>query len=1558
MNGMNRQARYFGWVLALGLAVGCRVAAGEFAWVSQFGSTELDHAIGMAVEPTGVYVVGRTLGALPGQVSAGGEDAFVRKYTHSGAVVWTEQFGSAGDDVAVSIALDPTGVYVAGQTSGALPGQVSVGGEDVFIRKYTHLGDVVWTEQFGSAEYDGASGIAVDPMGVYVTGWTSGALSGQVSVGGDDAFVRKYTHSGDVVWTDQFGSTENDGVSGIALDRTDVYVAGYTYGALPGQVNVGLSDAFVRKYTHWGDVVWTEQFGSAEYDGASGIAVDPTGVYVTGWTWGALPGQVSAGGDDAFVRKFTHSGDGVWTDQFGSAGPDWALEIAVDPTGVYVTGWIWGALPGQVSAGSDDAFARKYTHFGDVVWTEQFGSAGEDQAYGIAVDPRGVYLAGVTGGALPGQVSAGRSDAFVAKYLDNVPSVLVDLFCDFDGDSLHDPGEEDTTTSVGGEVRFLADFTSTSDVALLVTASLEGLPAGWHEPLAPFVLLSGESLRHTIVVRVPEEAAAAGSYPLTLRAEAARGSATASGRLNVLGVPEIYDLLPPDGITTARTSVTMSWQTSADTTGRVHLKNRETGVETQMDVTPEYSREHRVEFDGLALGALYEWWVESMGRWGGRAVGPSDPRDPGTPIPRRFLVGNGVVFSQREYSFDVERDYNQLVELGIENRSDATRDVVLRLDNPYSDVAIGFVGTGSVEEPAVLRGGETKPIQLGVHLQDADPSRKTPYIFTAELRSTRGGTSVVLDTALVRVTVTTPDVRFAVDEMGAPDPCNLAKTFRVTNAGDTVTDLRVRLSETLAGRVAVAPSITSATVPSGGTLDFKLVPVGPLAQTLTGSVEVSGAGRSESRTVEITLPAGQTFRTVQLDDILLCVESADSGCLNRGRFSIPLEVPSTVKKESIQSATLHLRFTPHSQNASVTYRITVSLNGRDLERLDRPVGDYSFAVPLEALRVSGEQTSVNTVTLTVSGFNAGSYYIASNALLCVCLSEYQCGAYGASDQDAVNCCLGRPGVRATPVGNLTADVTVDPGQVVEGEAATIRATIRTAGVLAEGLVVTARTSDGQRSRGLAEVSPGVYEGSWTPSCSGDVTLEVHVAACPGGVIATKVVRVESGPEQILTVPYYDPEGTAWDWACAMSGLLRYHGYGVKPWTIAAALVAEPSQGLDLREQAADLREPSLKSLLAYLRSGLGMLPGVKKHAATEAASLSCELRGKIQEGHPIWLAYGNGTTGDAEVLLVVGASGDTVIVQELGGAGRLRDPLSEAALTGLLFPTPESVAVAVDLLSVAPVEGTGLSLSVPPRLPGGDSGGLRFVHRAGMEELTFLWDGRMPLGYLLSDPENNPVDSSQWIQPPGVFPPDAATGWSPLLGDELELGVEVANAGAVSRDMKVEATLEHVRSGRRVERVSAVDTIGSGESNGVLEVLGEGNSLRLEPQGNYELRARLVHGGEVVDSLSVPFRVRCSEGVSFVRGDVGRRGLEGKPVPADELVNITDAIAILSWLFLEGGQTELDCAKAADTNDDGVINIADPVRILGFLFLGSPPPPPPYPALGLDPTPDELDCCR
>lgn len=76
----------------------------------------------------------------------------------------------------------------------------------------------------------------------------------------------------------------------------------------------------------------------------------------------------------------------------------------------------------------------------------------------------------------------------------------------------------------------------------------------------------------------------------------------------------------------------------------------------------------------------------------------------------------------------------------------------------------------------------------------------------------------------------------------------------------------------------------------------------------------------------------------------------------------------------------------------------------------------------------------------------------------------------------------------------------------------------------------------------------------------------------------------------------------------------------------------------------------------------------------------------------------------------------------------------------------------------------------------------------------------------------------------------------------------------------------------------------------------------------------------------------------------------------DSSVNIADAIFLLLARFIGGDPPA--CRDAADVNDDGVIDLADPISVLGGLFVPAsvlPPLPGPY-ECGVDPTPDGLDC--
>jgi len=81
----------------------------------------------------------------------------------------------------------------------------------------------------------------------------------------------------------------------------------------------------------------------------------------------------------------------------------------------------------------------------------------------------------------------------------------------------------------------------------------------------------------------------------------------------------------------------------------------------------------------------------------------------------------------------------------------------------------------------------------------------------------------------------------------------------------------------------------------------------------------------------------------------------------------------------------------------------------------------------------------------------------------------------------------------------------------------------------------------------------------------------------------------------------------------------------------------------------------------------------------------------------------------------------------------------------------------------------------------------------------------------------------------------------------------------------------------------------------------------------------------------------------FIRGDSN----------SDGIVDIADPLFSLAYLFGQGPSPV--CMDAADANDDGKIDISDAIATLDFLFAGGTLPAP-NPLPGYDQTPDNLDC--
>ena len=99
-------------------------------------------------------------------------------------------------------------------------------------------------------------------------------------------------------------------------------------------------------------------------------------------------------------------------------------------------------------------------------------------------------------------------------------------------------------------------------------------------------------------------------------------------------------------------------------------------------------------------------------------------------------------------------------------------------------------------------------------------------------------------------------------------------------------------------------------------------------------------------------------------------------------------------------------------------------------------------------------------------------------------------------------------------------------------------------------------------------------------------------------------------------------------------------------------------------------------------------------------------------------------------------------------------------------------------------------------------------------------------------------------------------------------------------------------------------------------------------------------------SITVIRRAEEDLGRTFLRGDVNDDGKIG----------VGDAIVLLGYLFARGSAPA--CPDAADVDDNGKLDIGDAIALLSTQFSGTLSPAPPYPAPGLDPTPDTLPLCR
>jgi gliding motility-associated-like protein len=338
-----------------------------------------------------------------------------------------------------------------------------------------------WAKNMGGGNNDFGRNIYTDNKGfLYVVGFFEGSnidfdpsptatayLSG--TAGSRDAFVAKYTTSGQYVWAFKIGGSNLDEANAITVDpQGNVYVTGYFRGQNvdfdPSSTGTALlnsngeqggdpgygGDIFIAKYNSGGQYQWAFNIGSTSLgDNGMVITCDNAGnIYTSGYFFSGVidfdpsPAihNLDASSGTIYVAKYNTSGQYQWAFNVGKGTDNNSpFGIKIDASAnIYLTGYFQGTNmdfdPSASSAnitskGGYDIFVAKYNSLGQYQWAFDIGGPGQDVGRDIEIDNSGnVYVVGDFDGSNidfdpspsgTANLSSNSRDVFLAKYNNN-----------------------------------------------------------------------------------------------------------------------------------------------------------------------------------------------------------------------------------------------------------------------------------------------------------------------------------------------------------------------------------------------------------------------------------------------------------------------------------------------------------------------------------------------------------------------------------------------------------------------------------------------------------------------------------------------------------------------------------------------------------------------------------------------------------------------------------------------------------------------------------------------------------------------------------------------------------------------------------------------------------------------------------------------------------------------------------------------------------------------------------------------------------------------------------
>lgn len=301
--------------------------------------------------------------------------------------IFQKSYGGASEEEFRSLVIAPDGsLYLGGSTE-----SFAYGGKDIMLMKTDSAGNRIWTQHYGTTNDEDIGGALPIPGGA--GNWLITGFNDDFGPGSINGSIYKVNASGGLTLSRNVGiSLLEQYVSLDAAPDGSFVAAGFSF--------QGGLDGFVSRIDTGGNLVWSKTVGNsttAELPLAARATLDNE-VLVFGAT------SQGAGSDDAYINKLDSAGGLVWTRIFGESTQETVYDVVEIDTFLYLTGR-------TNFLGTVDLFLMKMTASGTELWTKVYGGSGSEIPWDMEVDGNGDIL--ITG--ISDSFGAGNDDAFLLK---------------------------------------------------------------------------------------------------------------------------------------------------------------------------------------------------------------------------------------------------------------------------------------------------------------------------------------------------------------------------------------------------------------------------------------------------------------------------------------------------------------------------------------------------------------------------------------------------------------------------------------------------------------------------------------------------------------------------------------------------------------------------------------------------------------------------------------------------------------------------------------------------------------------------------------------------------------------------------------------------------------------------------------------------------------------------------------------------------------------------------------------------------------------------------------